>query len=103
MAREPRDFSKTPLYAASRSILPSTPFDLPMPPIPRSVPRFTQEEGLVKYLRGLYPARCRGPMETEREHERYAGKVDLIDEIEAWLEEAKRLSEAAQSNTRDED
>lgn len=41
---------------------------------------------LVEQLIEQYPARCRLPDETEREHERYAGKVELIQELEARIE-----------------
>jgi hypothetical protein len=38
---------------------------------------------LLDQLEELYPPRCRRPDESEREHERYAGKVDLIAELKA--------------------
>ena len=38
---------------------------------------------LLDQLDELYPPRCRKPDESEREHERYAGKVDLIAELKA--------------------
>jgi hypothetical protein len=38
---------------------------------------------LLDHLDALYPPRCRKPDESEREHERYAGKVDLIAELKA--------------------
>ena len=41
---------------------------------------------LLDELEAQYPVRCRLPDETEREHERYAGKVDLIAEIRARLD-----------------
>lgn len=69
-AREPKDFSQEPLWAKYRG--PSEDFirggrnDLPPPP-----------SDLVDWLRATYPPRCRLPEETEREHERYAGAVDL--------------------------
>ena len=50
----------------------------------RSLP--TDTETLLAQLEAQYPARCRLPAETEREHERYAGKVDLINELTMRLE-----------------
>lgn len=50
------------------------------------------DRGLLEYLRRLYPERCRRSGETEREHERYAGKVELIDAIEAWKVEQERIA-----------
>lgn len=38
---------------------------------------------LLEHLDALYPPRCRKPKESELEHERYAGKVDLIAELKA--------------------
>lgn len=37
---------------------------------------------LLVELKKNYPPRCRLPSETERDHERYAGKVELIAELE---------------------
>lgn len=50
----------------------------------RSLP--TDTETMLAQLEVQYPARCRKPDETEREHERYAGKVDLIAELRARLD-----------------
>jgi len=50
----------------------------------RAIP--TDSESLVGELEEQYPARCRLPDETERDHERYAGKVDLINELRARLD-----------------
>jgi len=50
----------------------------------RAIP--TDSEHLVGELEEQYPARCRLPDETERDHERYAGKVDLITEMRARLD-----------------
>ena len=36
---------------------------------------------LVEWLEQTYPPRCRNPLDTEREHERYAGKVELVQEL----------------------
>jgi hypothetical protein len=40
---------------------------------------------LIERLSEQYPPRCRRPDETERDHERYAGKVDLINELRLRL------------------
>lgn len=37
---------------------------------------------LMAWLKENYPPRCRLPNETEREHERYAGRVELVAELE---------------------
>ncbi len=46
----------------------------------------TDSESLLSQLEEQYPPRCRLPDETERDHERYAGKVDLISELLIRLE-----------------
>lgn len=38
-------------------------------------------EGLVRFLQARYPDRCRRITESEREHDRYAGAVSLINEL----------------------
>lgn len=48
-------------------------------------PLSNYSETLLETLEAQYPARCRLPKETEREHERYAGKVELIAEIRGRL------------------
>jgi len=50
----------------------------------RAIP--TDSESLLAQLEDQYPARCRQPDETERDHERYAGKVDLIKELRSRLD-----------------
>ena len=50
----------------------------------RAIP--TDSESLVSQLEEQYPARCRLADETERDHERYAGKVDLIQELRVRLD-----------------
>jgi hypothetical protein len=50
----------------------------------RAIP--TDSETLLGELEQQYPPRCRMPDETERDHERYAGKVDLINEIRTRLD-----------------
>ena len=50
----------------------------------RAIP--TDSESLLVQLEEQYPARCRLPEETERDHERYAGKVELIKEIRVRLD-----------------
>ena len=50
----------------------------------QSVP--TDTSTLLDRLAEQYPARCRLPDETERDHERYAGKVDLITELRIRLD-----------------
>ena len=50
----------------------------------RAIP--TDTETLLDQLEEQYPARCRLPDETERDHERYAGKVDLIKELRTRLD-----------------
>ncbi len=50
----------------------------------RSIP--TDTESLLAELETTYPARCRKPGECELEHERYAGKVDLIAELRRRLD-----------------
>jgi hypothetical protein len=42
---------------------------------------------MLESLEEQYPARCRKPDESEREHERYAGKVELLAEIRTRLGE----------------
>jgi len=46
----------------------------------------TDTASALSQLEEQYPARCRLPDETERDHERYAGKVDLIQELVMRLE-----------------
>lgn len=41
---------------------------------------------LLDQLEAQYPPRCRKEGESELEHERYAGKVDLITELRLRLE-----------------
>jgi len=50
----------------------------------RAIP--TDSGSLLEQLSEQYPARCRLPDETERDHERYAGKVDLIRELQVRLD-----------------
>jgi len=50
----------------------------------RAIP--TDSETLVAQLEDQYRPRCRLPDETERDHERYAGKVDLITEMRFRLD-----------------
>lgn len=50
----------------------------------RSLP--TDTATLLDQLDDQYPNRVRKPNESELEHERYAGKVDLIQELRARLE-----------------
>lgn len=57
-----------------------------MRPIP------TDTESLLKELEKQYPPRCRFPAETELAHERYAGKVDLIQELMQRLEKMPRTT-----------
>ena len=46
----------------------------------------TDSDTLLIQLEDQYPARCRFTNESEREHERYAGKVDLITELRLRLD-----------------
>ena len=46
----------------------------------------TDSDTLLTQLEDQYPARCRQSDETERDHERYAGKVDLITELRLRLD-----------------
>ena len=46
-----------------------------------------RSEDLIKRLNEVYPPRCKTLMETEEQHQRYAGVRDLIDELVAMLEE----------------
>lgn len=46
----------------------------------------TDTHALLEQLEAQYPARCRRYDESEREHERYAGKVDLIAELRTRVE-----------------
>jgi len=50
----------------------------------RAIP--TDSASLLHQLEEQYPARCRGLDEPERDHDRYAGKVDLIAELRARLD-----------------
>lgn len=50
----------------------------------RAIP--TDSESLLDQLEEQYPARCRLSDEAERDHERYAGKVDLIKELRVRLD-----------------
>jgi len=50
----------------------------------RSLP--TDTYTLLTELEAQYPTRCRKPNESELDHERYAGKVDLIEELRARFE-----------------
>ncbi len=47
-------------------------------------------EGLLDMLSAENPSRCRKPGESELEHERYAGRVDLIDECRSRLDAATK-------------
>jgi hypothetical protein len=40
---------------------------------------------LIKQLNFTYPPRCKNIGESEEEHQRYAGKRELIDEVMALL------------------
>lgn len=75
-----RDFNKEPLHFRYRpirfpdqkdSFIP----DMPLPP-----------EALIEFLEQEFPARCRLRGEDELEHERYAGKVELIAALRDRLE-----------------
>lgn len=46
----------------------------------------TDTESTLRQLEEQYPPRCRQADETERDHERYAGKVDLIAELKLRLD-----------------
>ena len=50
----------------------------------RAIP--TDSESLLRQLEEQYAPRCRLPDETERDHERFAGKVDLIQELRTRLD-----------------
>ncbi len=50
----------------------------------RGIP--TDTETLLQRLEEQYPPRCRKIGEDELVHERYAGKVELIQELRARLE-----------------
>ena len=50
----------------------------------RSLP--TDTESLLAELETQNPARCRLANETELQHERYAGRVDLIIELRRRLD-----------------
>lgn len=50
----------------------------------RAIP--TDSESLLRSLEEQYPPRCRLPNESELEHERYAGKVELITELRVRLD-----------------
>jgi len=52
----------------------------------------TDTDTLLSQLEEQYPARCRLPDETERDHERYAGKVELIHELVTRLEHLPRTT-----------
>lgn len=49
---------------------------------------------LLRSLKEAYPARCKKPKESEEDHQRYAGKVELIALLEAMT---------LQNDTPDED
>lgn len=73
-----RDFSLEPLWHKHREDTnPQTDRRSPMPRPP---------DGLLEWLEAEYPARCRLRDETELEHERYAGAVELIAVIRQRLE-----------------
>ena len=46
----------------------------------------TDTESLLADLEIQYPDRCRKQNESELDHERYAGKVDLINELRRRLD-----------------
>ncbi len=46
----------------------------------------TDTETMLEQVEEQYPARCRKADETERDHDRYAGKVELIAELRARLD-----------------
>lgn len=72
-----RDFSQNPLWHRYR--VPDAEIrqpDMPHPP-----------DGLLEWLEQQFPPRCRLPDETERDHERYAGKVELVGMIRQKLSE----------------
>jgi hypothetical protein len=52
----------------------------------------TDTETLLDDLETQYPNRVRKPNESELEHERYAGKVDLIMELRRRLDGAPRTT-----------
>lgn len=46
----------------------------------------TDTESMLSQLQEQYPPRCRQADENERDHDRYAGKVDLIAELTLRLD-----------------
>lgn len=54
---------------------------------PDGIPILRNLEDLVVYLNALYPPKCRGADDSERTHERYAGKVELVEHIARIVEQ----------------
>lgn len=80
-----RDFSKTPLHAKYRpSVLGFIPPDDRLEFWDRMP---TPSADLVRFLEQEFPARCRERGEDEMEHERYAGKVELVAALRERLED----------------
>jgi hypothetical protein len=52
----------------------------------------TDTETMLERLEEQYPPRCRLADETERDHERYAGKVELIIELRVRLDRAAKTT-----------
>tara|TARA_S200000501_G_C20843358_1_gene752643 strand:- start:435 stop:656 length:222 start_codon:yes stop_codon:yes gene_type:complete len=50
-----------------------------------AIPAFSKD--LLVQLDLTYPARCKLPAENEEDHQRYAGKRELIDELLSLLED----------------
>ena len=95
MNRPPKDFSKEPMWSKHRMFAPLQAMkEAKMTPLPVPDPE------LVEALERLYPPRCRGEHETERQHERYAGMVDLVVILRERLWEAEE--EAASKVTTQE-
>lgn len=52
------------------------------------VPEFPANSvDLLTMLEDAYPPRCKHVYESEAEHHRYAGKVELIEQLKDWRHE----------------
>lgn len=85
MNRHPKDFSKEPMWQRHREFLSLGASQMAQAIITLPVP----DPELVSALEQLYPPRCREENETERQHERYAGMVDLVVVLRERLREAE--------------
>ena len=61
------------------------------------LPRATPE--LIEFLKATFPSRCKLRNESVEAHDRYAGKVELVEMLEELLAEQDERDREAQRDT----